>query len=657
MTTATAHEGRRHSRGGPASTLAWLWLAVVVLGALSASWLPLDPHRQDLGHSRAGPSWSHPFGTTRLGEDLLARVVHGSRVSLVVAVVATTVALALGGLLGMAAATVGRWLDSVVMVAVDAAAAFPPLVLAMAMVLFRGPGLFTITVTLAALATPAFARVARTATQEVIHRDFVLAARAGGSRTWRLMTREVLPNIRGPLAGYGLIVAGVMMLVEGALSFLGLGVGTDKTSWGQLVAAGQGEVGRAPHLSLFPALALSFTVAALSHLGDQRSRGGAGVKAGSLTPRRIRLRRATAHPAFGPLAQGGPVDSPPPRLEVRELSTVLHTANGRLAVVRQASFTVGAGELLGLAGESGSGKSTLAASLVALAPFAVAAEISGSVLLDGEILFDQAHPARSSDRVRAARGRGIAHILQDPLTALDPVMRVGHQIAEMARVHGGANRRQAAAQAVELLERVDVADAAQRARRFPHELSGGQRQRVALAMALAAGPSVLVADEATSALDVITQSLLLDRLDELRHRQGLAVLLISHDLRLLAGRADRIAVLYAGRIVEIGPAGALYHQPAMPYTAALIAASPTMSAAGASRLATIDGQAPDPSHVAAGCSFAPRCSRAQPRCDTELPRLRPASPASPDPANHEVACFFPLTWPPSPLADGTRPTR
>ncbi|MCC6437381.1 MAG: ABC transporter ATP-binding protein [Acidimicrobiales bacterium] len=300
------------------------------------------------------------------------------------------------------------------------------------------------------------------------------------------------------------------------------------------------------------------------------------------------------------------------------------------------TFTIAAGELLGLAGESGSGKSMLARSLVALPPYGTAAAFSGSVRLEGRELLDgdERRPHRAA---AAARGRGIAQILQDPMPALDPVMRVGPQVAELARLHRGLDRRRAGEVAVGLLERVGIGDAAGRADRYPHELSGGLRQRVAVALALAARPAVLVADEPTSALDVTNQARLVGLLDDLRRDDQLAVLLISHDLTLLAERADRIAVLYAGRIVELGPAAAVHGRPRHPYTAGLIGAAPRPGAAPHRRLAVIAGAPPSPRTDPAGCAFAPRCERAGPRCTEARPELEP-----PGDAPHAVACWFPL---------------
>ncbi len=555
-----------------ATGLARTWLVGVGLAALSASWLPLDPTSQNLRNGRAAPSWQHPFGTTRLGEDLLARVVHGSRVSMVVALVATTSGLVVGTALGLAAGSLRRWVDAVVMIMVDAAAAFPALVLALALVLFRGPGLVTVAGTLALVAIPSFARVARSATVDVIRRDHVLAARASGSGAWRIMSREVLPNIAAPVVGYALVMAGVIILVEGSLSFLGLGVGTDKTSWGQLVAAGQADIDRAPQLSLIPATALCVTVAALAQLGEALIR--------PVNNPTIRTRLHAVPLGILPLGIIRPSTTPPaPALDVRGLGTTLRHEGRTTAVLRDVTFSMVPGELFGVLGESGSGKSTLARSLVGVTPFGVEARFDGDVSFEGIELIRNGVPTGAA---RVVRGGGIAHVGQDPATALDPVMRIGTQVAEMIRnprprsfnqPRVARPRRLAWEQAIDLLAAVGVPDPARAARLYPHQLSGGLRQRVTVAMALAADPKLLVADEPTSALDVTTQAALLDLLDRLRRERGLTVLLISHDLRLLAERADRVGVLHQGRLVEIGPAQEVLTHPGTAYTASLLAAA------------------------------------------------------------------------------------
>jgi oligopeptide/dipeptide ABC transporter ATP-binding protein len=302
-----------------------------------------------------------------------------------------------------------------------------------------------------------------------------------------------------------------------------------------------------------------------------------------------------------------------PLLEVQELAVRFPGEAGELRAVDGLSFRLARGEVLGLVGESGCGKSAAALALLDLVtpPGRRAA---------GRILWEGADVAAQGGRaLRALRGRHIAMVFQDPLTSLNPYLRVGEQLAEAAQLQG-AGRREARARAGALLERVGV-EPARALRAFPHELSGGQRQRAMLAMALLGEPELLVADEPTTALDVTTQAWILALLRELQRERGLAVLFITHDLAVAAGLCDRVAVMYAGRLVEEAPAAALFARPLHPYTAALLACSPRLDSARGARFAGIEGLPPRLREAARACTFAPRCPRVRPACHEGEPGL------------------------------------
>ena len=282
----------------------------------------------------------------------------------------------------------------------------------------------------------------------------------------------------------------------------------------------------------------------------------------------------------------------------------------------------------------------LGRSILGLVSAPLVADVPGRILYAGidVRLLDDA----GLDRIR---GRRIAMVFQDPMTSLDPVQRVGRQLMEPMRVHLGYSKSEARGRAVELLTAVGVPDPARRLKAYPHELSGGLRQRVAIAIALSCDPDILIADEPTSSLDVTVQAQLLDLLDELRRERRLAVLLITHDLAVVAGRADRVAVMYAGRIVEQGPTAAVIGTPRMPYTRALLDAVPRVTDAAHTRLTAIAGQPPVLIGEGPGCAFAARCTRVDDRCRAERPALEgPVSGRSqPDGAvGHLVACWHPL---------------
>jgi oligopeptide transport system ATP-binding protein len=298
-------------------------------------------------------------------------------------------------------------------------------------------------------------------------------------------------------------------------------------------------------------------------------------------------------------------------LEVKNLQTHFFTRAGVVRSVDGVSFYLDRGELLGLVGESGCGKSVTALSVMRLvgAPGRI---VEGEILFDGEDL-----RAASEGRMREIRGDDIAMIFQDPMTSLNPVYTVGEQIAEALRLHRKLSRQQAREGAIEAMREVAIPDPARRADDYPHQLSGGMRQRVMIAMALACDPKLLIADEPTTALDVTIQAQILELLDGLRKSRELAVLLITHDLGVVAEVADRVAVMYTGRIVEESPVGELFARPKMPYTEGLLKSVPKLTVGEAQkveRLQTIEGTVPKPTDLPPGCHFAPRCTYREPRC-------------------------------------------
>ena len=307
----------------------------------------------------------------------------------------------------------------------------------------------------------------------------------------------------------------------------------------------------------------------------------------------------------------------PHLLEVKNLQTHFPTRAGLVRAVDGVSFHVGEGELLGLVGESGCGKSITALSVMRL--IAPPGRIVG-----GEVWFGGENLLKASDaRMREIRGDDIAMIFQDPMTSLNPVYTVGEQIAEALRLHRRMNRRQAREAAVEAMKEVSIPDPGRRADDYPHQLSGGMRQRVMISMALACDPQLLIADEPTTALDVTIQAQILELIDELRRTRNLAVLLITHDLGVVAEVADRVAVMYTGRIVEESPVEELFARPKHPYTEGLLRSVPKLTRAEvkkAVRLSTIEGTVPKPTNLPEGCHFAPRCPHRMPRCtEGEIP--------------------------------------
>ncbi|MBI3516868.1 MAG: ABC transporter ATP-binding protein [Proteobacteria bacterium] len=302
----------------------------------------------------------------------------------------------------------------------------------------------------------------------------------------------------------------------------------------------------------------------------------------------------------------------PPLLAVRDLSTHIVTKWGTVRAVDGVSFTVAAGETLGLVGESGSGKSMTCLSLLRLVPKA-ARIVAGEALLEGEDLLQL--PEADMTRVR---GKQIAMILQDPMSSLNPVFTIGMQVREPVAQHQGLRGAALTRRAVELLAAVGIPSPEARLQAFPHQMSGGMRQRAVGAMAIAAPPRVLIADEPTTSLDVTIQAQYLRLLRELQARHNLAMIFVTHDLGIVARMCERVAIMYAGRIVETGPTRRIWSAPAHPYTQALLGSVPGIGVARR-KLTAIDGQPPDAAAVPSGCAFHPRCPHALPRCAVEAP--------------------------------------
>jgi peptide/nickel transport system permease protein len=333
------------------------------------------------------------------------------------------------------------------------------------------------------------------------------------------------------------------------------------------------------------------------------------------------------------------------RLDVRALTVELPTRAGWVRPVNDVSFALGDGETLGIVGESGSGKTMLALALMGLEP--PGARLTGEAWLHTRAK-NGANGSRAGDSARenlltasrktmwSLRGGEIAMIFQEPMTALNPVMRIGAQIEEAIRAHAsdGASASDIRGRALQMLERTAVTEPAHRARQYPHQLSGGLRQRAMIAMALAAGPRVLIADEPTTALDVTVQKQILELLSTLRRELQLSLLFITHDFGVVAQIADRVAVMYAGRVVEEGPSGEVLRHPRHPYTEALLRAAPRLAR---EKLVAIPGTVPALGALPAGCSFAPRCARRVAECDAAMPSLIHAKGAS---ETHRARCIL-----------------
>jgi peptide/nickel transport system permease protein len=591
--------------------------------------------------------WAFVLGSDSLGRPVAARLLTAAGTTLAVAVPAVLCSLVIGSVWGMWAGYHGGWRENVSLRVADVILSFPSLLLAVVVLYVFSPGAASIVLVLAVARIPVYLRTARAEAAELRSRLFVDAARTFGTGSWATIRRHVAPSVLPTLLTVAALDFCFVMLAESSLSFLGIGIQPPDVSWGLMVAQGRQELQSSWWIALFPGLAIVLTTVSATVLAswarmttDPGQRWREGVRRSGWRARwsrRANAGPATRGPAIAaPDTTAAPVGRRPAGTEqstaadvlvVEGLSVDVHTPAGPVHVVRRVGFSVRSGETLALLGESGCGKSMTAHAVAGLLD-PVAQVVGGQVRLDGEDLLGLGARAR-----RRLAGPGVAMVFQDALSALNPVLTVGTQLAEPFRIHEGASLRAAKARAVELMERVGIPEARSRADAYPHQFSGGMRQRLLIATAVALRPKVLIADEPTTALDVTVQAQIMDLLGELRGEQRTALVLITHDLGLAAEHADRVAVMYAGTVVETGPVTEVFGKPHHPYTQGLLASVPAEQHRG-SRLTSIPGSPPDPGAVPAGCAFRTRCPMARERCATHRPALTRTG------AGRAAACHF-----------------
>ncbi len=596
-------------------------VVLVAVALLSHVWTPYPPNEQFVTKALAGPSWQHWLGSDDLGRDVSSRLMVGAGVSLRVAFQVVLMALAIAVPFGLLAGYKGGLVDNSMMRFLDAMTSVPALVLAIAIAGVLGPGVGNSIIALTIILIPVFARLVRAQALAVSAESFVSASRSVGSRTPRILFTRVLPGVVPALSVQISLALGTVLTADAALSFLGLGVPPPGASWGESLQRAYGNLFVEPSGVLPPAILIALTVLSFNILGDSiRDALGVGVQ------RRVRKRarfgftmvdrrpdevaavdggaRTTRDVASG----NGSGTEPRPLLAVRDLRVGFDAPGGLLTVLDGVSFDVGPGEIVGLVGESGSGKTVTALSMMRLLASPPGVILGGSVEFEGTDLL-----SLSPRELRKVRGADISMVFQNPMSSLDPTMTIGRLLGEAVTSHQQMSARQVRDRAVELLTLVGIREPSSRLKDYPHQFSGGMRQRVMIAMALAGAPKLLVADEPTTALDVTVQAQIMELLSSLREQLGMAILLVTHDLGVVADVCDRVAVMYAGRIVEQATAGELYGTPQHPYTEGLLLSVPSLTER-ATRLRSIPGAIPGLDDMPPGCSFHPRCEYAKAEC-------------------------------------------
>lgn len=667
LTDALSRPGLRLRawRGLPVlSRIAVCFLAVVVLTALFAPVLaPHDPlDQQSLVGGTGAPSAEHWMGQDSLGRDILSRLMHGARWSLAIGLGATALALLVGAFVGAVAATSRKAVDETLMRCLDVVMAFPGIALAAVLVAVFGGGIEVLICAIAFLFTPPVARVVRANVLDQYGEDYVTAERVIGARTRHIVVRHVAVNCAAPVLVFCTVQVAEAIVFEASLSFIGAGVRPPDPSWGSVIADGKNMVLTGGWwATVFPGLLMLVTVLSLNvlsegvsdawaapagreveHRAEDGTPTGGGIPAAETRPSAegrpaavgADLQEPAAdHPeavgdeaALPGLAEAArrlrararPLPAGRPVLAVQDLAIGFEKRHRGVDIVDGISFEVRAGEVLGLVGESGCGKSLTALTVMGLEP--------KGARVRGRVVFGERQLVGVPMRVRRRLlGHDMAMVYQDALSSLNPAMTIRAQLRQVVRRGGG--RTPAA-----LLEMVGL-DPGRTLRSYPHELSGGQRQRVLIAMALSRDPRLIVADEPTTALDVTVQAQVIELLLRLRADLGFALVLVSHDLALVADVTDRVAVMYGGRIVETGVTADLVESPAHPYTRGLLGSVLSLESA-AERMTQIQGVVPSPADFPAGCRFADRCPHASELCRTTVPALL-GSPA------HTAACHHP----------------
>ncbi|HEY2563245.1 MAG TPA: dipeptide ABC transporter ATP-binding protein [Acidimicrobiales bacterium] len=599
------------------------FLVLIILAAIFAPVVaPHPPNAQDINAINNGPSGSHWLGTDDLGRDILSRIIWGARISLRAAFEIVALAAVIAVPLGLIAGFFRGAVDAVIMRIMDALFSFPPLILALTVAALLGADINDAAIAIAIVFVPSFVRLLRGEVIAVREEAFIESARSLGATSKRLMGRHVVPNVASPIIIQLALALGFALLAEAGLSFLGIGEQPPTPSWGGMLQEGFNFINSSPWALVFPGLAIMLTVLSFNLVAD-----GLRDSLGRDRPPGSTLVRGDKEEGRTPMARLrsiGRAETPPPAarhgaalLAVQGLKVEFVTRGQWLPVMEEGAFSLQRGQTLGLVGESGSGKTVSALAVMGLLPPRVS-RVSGSIRFEGREL-----TTLSPSGLRQLRGSEIAMIFQEPMTSLNPAYTVGNQIAEQVRAHREITRKEAWNVAVDMLERVEIPQAAGRAHDYPHAFSGGMRQRVMIAMALSCSPKLLIADEPTTALDVTTQAQIIDLLHTLQREEAMAMIFVTHDLGVIADVADDVVVMYAGQIVEQSIAADIFVHPRHPYTEALLDSVPQLTPRG-EPLHAIPGMVPRPDQFLTGCRFAPRCTYAEDGClSAPVPLRRP----------------------------------
>ncbi len=590
------------------------WLAVLVsLSVTTPLWRPYAPNAQNLAARLQGPSAAHLFGTDGLGRDVLTRIFAAAGPALLGATIATAVALALAIPLVLIAAERRGHIEWLLSHAAEVVLVLPGTIILLAIIgVVGGNRIYLLMSILGVLASAPLYRILLNVAQALHKRLYIDAARVDGVSSVRIGLRYVLPGLGNVVAVQGSQLFAAAILIESGLAFMGFGPAQPTASWGGMIATASQYIYQDPWLMMPTGIMLALTVIAVNALALALSPEGAAPPHRSRREQGIQTRgiRSNADEPTSPLP--APIfEADAPLVDVRNLTLAIDA--GPL-LVTDVSLQVRSREVLGIIGESGCGKTMTALALLGLLPPQVSL-VGGSIRFQGRELV-----GLREKQLRAMRGRDMAMIPQDPMVALDPLFTIGTQLTEPIRRLHRVGAKVARQIAIEHLRRVEIPDPERVFRARPYELSGGMAQRVTIAMALSGAPRLLIADEPTTALDVTVQMEILDLLIRLVHETGIAMILVSHDMGVIADVCDDVAVMYAGEIVEQGAVFEVLEHAQHPYTLALLAANPLLTEGGSmpTRLRAIPGRVPRHGYWPPGCRFCTRCEFAIEQCQKPI---------------------------------------
>lgn len=594
----------------PLGVFALIWFAIMVIAWVWPELLATrDPFKQDVTLQRLyeGPSGDHWLGTDAFGRDYYSRVIFGAGFAFRSILIAMTIAVGIGVPLGLFSGWRGGRIDRAIMWVNDVLFSMPIILLAMSVIIILSPSLTNAMIGVGIAMSTRFTRLTRAVTLAEKEELYVDAARITGLSTPTILGRYVAPNLLSTLVVQVAIISGAIILIGATLSFLGIGANLDDPDWGVMLNRARGDFRQEGVWQIVPAGgALVLTVLAFNLLGDAiRDALGRDASNNALTV----TKRVEVEPSDRPHLPGA-------LLSVRTMDVEFPTpGSDPVQILTGVSLAVQPGETLGIVGESGSGKSMTMLSALGLTP-------APGRMTRGAVLFDDQDVTSLTEREwQKIRGKEIGVIFQEPIAVLNPALKVSRQLMEPLLLHTDMDKKQARARAIELLAEVKVPDPHRRIDQYPHEFSGGMAQRVGIAMALACNPKLLIADEPTTALDVTVQGQILDLLMELQENHGTSIIIITHDLGVIAEVADRVIVMYGGQGVEGGAVDDIFLRPKHPYTRALLETMPQSHHGDSDRLTVIPGVVPPASEWPTGCRFAPRCAHATDRCHEEAPTL------------------------------------